>query len=76
MSPMGIFEFNNSLDRPSPKLFYGILLKYFRMRFHVCIQKYTVPFINKYTYIGDTLKLFLIGVHDQKCLETISVDYH
>lgn len=37
------------------------------------MQKHMVPFINIYAYFGDMLKFFLIGVHDQKCLETVSL---
>lgn len=63
--------FNNSLDRPFPKLCHSF--KIFPHVFHVCMQKHMVPFINIYAYFGDMLKFFLIGVHDQKCLETVSL---
>lgn len=71
---MDIFDFN-SLDKPSPKLSDVILLKYFCLCFHVCMQKHMVHFINKYTCIGNMLKFVLMGERDQKCLQIVSLDY-
>lgn len=57
-SSVGIFDFNNSLDRLSPKLFYVIFKKIFSHAFSCVYAKHMVPFINKYTYIGDMLNFF------------------
>lgn len=47
---MGTFTFSDSLDGHLQSYFV-ILLEYFCMYFHVCLQKHVAHFLNKYTYI-------------------------
>lgn len=63
--------FNNSLDRPFPKL--GHSLKVFPHVFSCVYAKAHGTFYKQLRIFLGYAKKFLIGVHDQKCLETVSL---